>query len=229
MSRDLYFIRLIAQALRTPDPKGALREAFEEIRAIGQQPDHTAGYQQFLRFIDMVRQDHGQSQRDTEPDDTERSLDNAVADLAEDLIELDRSESSPREDDYNEIRGQILLVMDRPPVRELHIETDGQVLTHCVLDEKAGTQVVTDVRPGHYRMTIETGLVLWDGILEEQDLLWSHAAPRRPLEMAADTDESPTEPSRILDLLDGAIVAHVFPGVESGTIEITRRHSKGER
>jgi hypothetical protein len=51
MHDDLFFIPMIAEALRRPDQKAALRVAFTRIQAMRHDPCFGVGYQQFLRFM----------------------------------------------------------------------------------------------------------------------------------------------------------------------------------
>jgi hypothetical protein len=51
MCDDLFSIPLLVTAFRQPDSKTALREAFREIRRLGQEPRWRTGYQQFLVFM----------------------------------------------------------------------------------------------------------------------------------------------------------------------------------
>lgn len=51
MSNDLFFIPLIESALREPDPREALRVAFDQIVAIRGRSEYERGYEQFLRFL----------------------------------------------------------------------------------------------------------------------------------------------------------------------------------
>ena len=55
MSNDLYFLPIIADALRQAEPKEALRAAFEEIKALGQHPQYEQGFLQFQRFMAEVK------------------------------------------------------------------------------------------------------------------------------------------------------------------------------
>ena len=51
---SMYFIPLIAQALKQPDPRKSLLEAFQVIEAKGQDPCNREDYQQFRLFIDAA-------------------------------------------------------------------------------------------------------------------------------------------------------------------------------
>ena len=55
MNDDLFFIPLIADALRQEDVPSALREAFRRIQELGHEPRWETGYQQFLTFMASVQ------------------------------------------------------------------------------------------------------------------------------------------------------------------------------
>jgi hypothetical protein len=66
MNRDLYFIKLLNQALASSRPRDALRNAFEEISKLGQQPGYKKGYGQFLEFMSAVGGDEQAERIDPE-------------------------------------------------------------------------------------------------------------------------------------------------------------------
>lgn len=51
MSDDLFFIPMIARALRDPDPKAAMIDTFQRIRAMGREARYQRGYQQLTAFM----------------------------------------------------------------------------------------------------------------------------------------------------------------------------------
>jgi len=51
MSNELYFIPIIAEALRQPERKLAFRKAFERITELGRDDSFRVGYAQFLWFM----------------------------------------------------------------------------------------------------------------------------------------------------------------------------------
>ena len=53
MSDDLFFIPMIAKALREPDPKAAMIDTFEQIRAMGTEPRYQRGYKQLIEFMGL--------------------------------------------------------------------------------------------------------------------------------------------------------------------------------
>jgi len=51
MSDDLYFLPILARAVRAPNPREALMKAFETIEDLSRRPEHRDGYRQFLEYI----------------------------------------------------------------------------------------------------------------------------------------------------------------------------------
>ena len=124
------------------------------------------------------------------------------------------------EDAADEAGKTILEEFGRPSGVGIVVECDGVEVASCSVDQPAGLKAVGNVKPGDYRLRLDTGRLLWVGHLANEDLLWAEAHPGRDLPMAADTRESSRQPTRRLDLLDGAVILRVYPGVESGTLEI---------
>ena len=74
------------------------------------------------------------------------------------------------------------------------------------------------VHPGDHRISLSSGRVLWEGEFAESDLIIAG----KPLELAADTGEPAAESSRDIPLMNGEIMMHLYPGIESGTVVIER-------
>ena len=182
MNDDLYFLPMIARALQQPDPEGALREAFERIRAMGQDPRYRRGYEQFLRFVDLARQ-------------LERGK------VEEPGVQL----------------GEATL---RPGGVDIVIERDGDIISTCSFWSTPATRTIGGIVAGSYLLRLDTGRVLWEGRLAEEDLLWARAFPKQALRVAADTGGARRQMAREVVLLEGTLILRVFAGVESGTVEI---------
>jgi hypothetical protein len=56
MRDDMFFIPLIADAFRQPDPRAALGAAFRNIQTVGREPRFRTAIQQFVRFMASARQ-----------------------------------------------------------------------------------------------------------------------------------------------------------------------------
>lgn len=60
MSDEMYFMPIIARALRQADPESAMRDALERIESMGRDPQYSDGYQQFLRFMAVAGEEQWQ-------------------------------------------------------------------------------------------------------------------------------------------------------------------------
>ena len=77
-----------------------------------------------------------------------------------------------------------------------------------------------NVTPDHYAARMDTGRIIWQGELTEKELIWSAAFPGQALELAADTGEPAARMTREITLLNGELIIRVFPGAESGRLEL---------
>jgi len=184
MPDDLFFVAIIAEALQQSDPRAAVREAFERIRTMGQEPRYLTGYQQFLRFMESVN---------------EALSTNALAEMGARL----RNE------------------MDRPTSIELVLERDDTPVARCSFEQPSGTRTMGGISPGQYRLRTDTDLVLWEGPLTQQKVVWAKAFPDQNLPMAAATRDSRRQSTERIDLLDETLHLRVYPGLETGIMEIT--------
>ena len=226
MSEPLYFIAIIAGSLRQTDPEDALRAAFEKIDRLGRQPRYAEDYQQFIRFMSEVCSQYG-----ARFDDDEESIVDVLAALLveratrdpEDMEEVtgaEKQNASRWQADYERLWNNLRSTMVRPPVCEVIVQRDGNPIATCPLDASETPRSVSGILPGDYSFVLETGRVLWEGHLDERDLLWTRAFPAGPLRMVADTGRSARSPTRQLELLEGALVVCVYPDLESGSLEI---------
>ena len=121
----------------------------------------------------------------------------------------------------------ILERFDRGPLVEITVERNGEVLSACRFEHGTGTGTIKDLQPGRYLFKLDTGRVLWEGELTQQDLIWSKAHPCEDLAVAADTGELPDPPTRELLLLETTLRVRVQPGLEAGQLEIRLTDAEG--
>ena len=126
-----------------------------------------------------------------------------------------------RADAPEEAGALILEKLDRPRTVEVFVERDNTRIATCEFDEAIGAEAIAGIVPGRYRLTLETGRLVWEGELTEGDLLWSKTHPGEGLPMAADSEDTTREPTREMDLLEGTVVLRIYAGVEAGSLEIT--------
>lgn len=191
MWNDLYFIPLIARALRHPDPRKFLEEAFRRIREMGQQAPYRVGYEQFLEFMEEVAAAEG-------------TPDASVQAFLQSLV------NRFPETEEDEETGAVSLILER----------NGRKIADLEFPPEGGTLSVDDIEPGLYTLLLDTGRFIWERDLIESDLLWAKAFAGEPLELAADMGEAVSRPTVTESLLEGEIVLRVFAGVEAGQIAV---------
>jgi len=125
-----------------------------------------------------------------------------------------------------ELGAEILTAMERPAGIEIIVEKNDDVVTAFSFEQPFGIRSVDEIAPGNYRVKLDTGRILWEGNLAEQDLLWSKAYPGEPLKMAADSGQPIGKPTREIPLLDETVLLRVYAGLESGFLEIEWKPSE---
>ncbi len=232
MSDDLYFIPLIVRALKQPGPAEALQAAFAEIQRLGQQTKYAQGHKQFQMFMAAASQSPREASRDREAliqiivkkliDDLTRGTFGGDASAQTAALELIGSRREWQEEHQQAIRDgsdesissarfAVLLEGETTEVRALEFSSSG------------GVGSFGDILPGRYTLSLDTGLLLWQGIFTESDLIWREAFPGEPLEMAAATDDLAQRSTVDEPLLEGELRMRAFPGIECGRIEIELR------
>ena len=143
------------------------------------------------------------------------------------FIELMNTVLTARLEDAPEELGALVLEeLDRPMCAEVIVERDDVVIASCSFGQGFGAHVFRDIVPGDYRLKLDTGRVLWEGHLSEKDLVWSKAYPGNGLSVAADTEETPRHATRQVDLLGGTLTLRVYPGVETGSLNIELKNTE---
>ncbi len=97
------------------------------------------------------------------------------------------------------------------------------VAGRLVLEAPEQRRSIVSISPGDYSLMLDTGRLIWEGSLTNRDLIWSEAFPGKPLDLAADTGATQLQPTRQESLLGGELILRVFPGLESGRLEIEAR------
>ena len=208
MSKDLYFIPIIAQALEAPNVEAALHEAFEQIQAMGQKAEYEQGRLQFEAFLELVNQ-YREHERQ------------AVLDV----ISSDRR----WKDEYDQFISDIERQHSASTTTRITLLRAGAPLGSVEVTDNLGRGRIDHVAPGAYSLQLDTGRVVWEGTLTEEDLFWTRAFPGQPLPLAADMGERRAEVTRRFSIFDGEIVLAVCAGPESGSIEIIVGPSKTAR
>ena len=197
MSRNLYFIKMLDQALSAPDPRTSLETAIKEINSLGRRPEYQKGYEQFVRFLSLVRME-------IKGDEHTGSLSNGRSDS--DLL---LAPIQPFFDESNEVQGLPGIVVER----------NGETVIVMVVEGTGRIGFVEGVVPGVYVIRLENGRRLWHGEIARSDLIWREAFPLEPLPLAAETSKPDAKVSREITLLGGEVVVRVMPGKSSGRLD----------
>ena len=81
--------------------------------------------------------------------------------------------------------------------------------------------VLPNLSPGHLRLKLDTGLVLWEGSVHSEDVLWGHVELGQPLPLAAAKVGPGARPSRTVMLENQGLRLRFYAGLELGSVELT--------
>ena len=224
---SLYFIPIIARALRHDDPRRAMQQAFHEIRELGKQPEYKEG---FRGFQDFARA--GLKPLEEDPEKGMQLVRNAIYrliyDLATDTFEGDEKQaeslitalrSHPEWNaEYERITGEARQFLAPETPIEVEIVKEKETIGSMPISSLPAC--VSSIKPGSYTIRLSNGRVLWEGELTREDVIWTFAFPAKDLAMAATTEPQQREPTKAVSLLGGELVMYVFAGLEAGEIRI---------
>ena len=227
MNHNLYFIEILSKALLQRDIAKALRNAFEEIIALGSTEPYSQGFGQFQEFMEVVNTHHKKKQCNTL---LAEYINELIIDVA---AELYKGSDEEQQNILNMIKSRPLLRREydkiRTEIQELTTPIKGFEIVVCCNDKIVesvpftalpASKTINNVAPGVYRISFETGRIIWQGELTEKNLVWAKAYPGKPVKLAADTTQRKTESTKEFIIFDGEIMIRVFPGIECGRIVI---------
>ena len=226
-SKILYFIPIIAQALSSVDPKQAMKEAFSEIRELGNQAEYEEGFRQFLKFIEVAVKPSDQDSKER-VQLVKNVIYRLIYDLATDTFDGDEEQkdallnafiSFPEwKAEYERIKEEAQAFEAPETPLEVEVLKGDQIIGSSVLSAK--TTFISSISPGNYKIRFSNGRILWEGDILREDVIWAFAYPDKDLPMAAETEPPQREPTRTLNLLNGELIIQVFAGLESGEIRL---------
>jgi hypothetical protein len=221
MNHRLYFVPILADALGRPDRRQSLEKAFEAIERLGQEPGYSEGYQNFCRFMAEV----SMGRRLLDEQGVRTAAVEMVAGIPTqakpwETFLLQLIETAPWLKDECEALSRAC--GSRPRAFSLQLLREGRRIAELPFETARSRRTASDIHPGHYVLRLDIGLGLWEGTLTAGDVLWAEAFGGEALALAAEADEVRRRPSRELKVSDAGLVLRVFPGVESGSLEIER-------
>lgn len=230
MSHELYFIPMLARALESADTRTALRRAFERIKRVGSEPRNADGFSSFERFMDEVARAEATTDDESAYTHGIRAL---IVEMVTGTFEGDSEERRAAErfirstscwrTELDELRAIWRGSGEASDVVVVELNRGDECLAQIELTPGKQHYAVSGIEPGAHSLRVWTGQLLWQGELVREHLLWSEAFPGRALDLAAETGESILTPTMTDHLLDGELALTVYPGLESGRMELTMR------
>jgi len=222
MDNELYFFRILQEALQNPEPGLALSQAFDRIERLGVQEAYRGGLENFQRFMAEVR-----SCRNLMRTNYARELIVALVTNASEFSTEQRQTalaflaSNPEwRSEYEQLLGQFGERSSQGLSPAIQVYRDGNRVGEMTFDDPGVSRSLGQITPGLYLLKLSTGLVLWEGQLAGRDLLWVEAFGAQKLELAAETEQVQRQPTGEISLLGGEVILRIFAGIECGDLEI---------
>lgn len=224
---NLYFIPMIARALKSANPKKAMHEVFDEIRQLGARPEYAEGFLLFIEFTKAFLEPS-----DTTSENWIQHIRDAVDRLMYDLATHTFIGSKEQEKallaafrkmpewraEYERVSKEAEGFLSHEQPIGVEVLRMDQILGTFALSELPTT--LFSIRPGRYVVRFSNGRVLWEGDLTKEDVIWAFAYPAMDLPMAAETESAQQTPTRSISLLNGELLIRVFAGLETGELTI---------
>lgn len=178
------------EALEAENPRRVLLEAIERIRDLGSSPEYQEGYENFLIFAKAVEE--------------ALAMDPEVAESAK----------------YRKVIWREMAQFTEKVALAVEVFKDSQLLGNMGCSAGAEPVPLKRITPGRYEIFLSNGRLLWSGQLKDENLRWSLAHPDTEYPAAAMTDPMKAEATISEFLVGGSLILEVFPGIESGTLQI---------
>lgn len=234
-NRDLHFIRILLNAFGSKDKKEALRTAFKEIKEKGKLPEYRTAWKNFKKFLKTVDDYVTAQPATTDSIETELS-ESTLIDLVTDTFPGTGEEKQKilalikKNPDllsqYERIRNELSAFLPKPEQVQIEIEKNGKPVGVFGVDAATDRILIREIEPGDYRLKLSSGLLLWQGSLSREKLLWTTAFPGEKLPAAAETEPLKRKPSYTEDLAEGELRLEILPGLEAGTLLLTFKKKK---
>jgi len=228
MTKDMYFVPILARAVGHPQARSALKAAFLRIQSLAQ--DQPRGFSQFCRFMTAVAENsQGQQAEGTD----EATIEPLILELATDSFEGSEDERQAAQelvlsrrqwrDQFEQLKAELDEIVAPMAVPHLLLRREDRTLVSISLGQGNLRRTVANITPGRYLLELDSGRLLWEASLTSKDLVFSAAFPGRPLALAADTGEFSLSTTRQEILAGGKLIIRVVPGIETGCIQIESR------
>ncbi len=229
-NQNLYFIRLLQAAFRNPDRKRAIMAAIDEIESKKKLAEYREGYRNFKVFLKAI-DSYASSDPEIAGSLGAEIIESKMIDILTNtfqgnekdmqaimkLIEADPGLLS----DYETLKTEISEFLPTDTVIMIEILKDGRSYASFAYEPSTKLVSVKGITPGSYTIRLSTGLLLWEGQLQEKELIWTKAFPREKVKAAAETKAISRKASLSESLLKGELILEIFPGLESGAIQLS--------
>ena len=228
MSNDLlYFISIIAKALRSSDVEISLMGAFREIKKKGKEERYAGGFRNFELFMQQVYN----RCRITEADCIHELIVRLGTETFEGPVQekellLNIINSHP--DWKAEYEAFCHMGVPEDQMQELPVIavlSQKGLVKEITFTKVSGCESIDNIVPGNYKLELtNTGWIIWEGELPAKNLISSEADKRENLELAAGA-AIPTGKIKLLG--NEELMLRTYAGIENGRIEIELTGQEG--
>ena len=208
MSNELYFIPILTKMFRSDMTIAKLKAAVDSIGELGKRPEYADGYAAFKMFASAIDRQVEEIKGEQDYQRIDGLLESHVADEPQ----LRQALGS----DYDIFFCGVGPSAIEDPVVELYRDED--LLCSLSFERGVSHRYVRTILPGRYRLALRTGMVIWQGSLLPQQLIWSRAFPAQPVRLAADSGSAKPKPT--WEITAGAVRLSTFAGLENGTLMV---------
>jgi len=103
---------------------------------------------------------------------------------------------------------------------KIAVEVDGWELAVFRFSPERRRANLDGIRPGVYTLRAGTGVALWRKRLTDAELIHGGEEMKRPLPLAADTEDAASLPTRMERAFYDSVIVKVFSGFESGRLQV---------
>lgn len=232
MDNNLYFLRIIADALEQKNQTVALKEAVAKIKDLGKKSEYYKGYRQFQLFLDEIQKaiTDASSIHESITDELlkETALKVAAGIFEEDLADAEQIinliHSKPAwKEGFKKLREELSKIEKQYLDFEILLIKNDDCIESFLIGTEPLKKTINNITQGTYTLKLNNGRILWQEELTSKHLIWTEAFPESDLDLAASTDKSKQKATEEFEILKDELTIKIYPGIESGHIEIEKR------
>ena len=122
--------------------------------------------------------------------------------------------SSAEDCSPEQLEEKLISTFKRPDLFNLTIEKDGLSVETLTFSYTGDSRTATNIMPGSYKLVFESGLCLWQGTVNAEDVL------RPDFKMAAESEAKKPQAKRTIPILGQTGEINFYAGFGSGSMEI---------